>query len=81
MKNKIYIKHILEKFFGKKNPKIEYAMLELERLFDDPLDKIPSTSLKKYKPAYIDATEENLNEGHCRLCTMIWYNCLCSHED
>jgi hypothetical protein len=81
MKNKIYIKHILEKHFGKGNPKIEYAIIELENLFNDPLDKIHTVPIKKYEPAYINASEENLNNGHCRICMMIWYNCLCSHDN
>lgn len=81
MKNKLIVKHILEKHFGKKNPKIEYAMIELEQLANDPLDRIMDEPLGKYKPAYIDASEKNLNEGHCRFCSMVWYNCLCSHED
>jgi hypothetical protein len=81
MKNKIYVKHILEKHFGKKNPKVEYAMIELEQLANDPLDKIVDEPAKEYKPAYEDATPENLHNGCCHFCRMVWYNCLCSHDD
>lgn len=37
---------------------------------------------KEHKPAYIDASDENLKDGfYCWFCGMGWYNCLCCHEE
>jgi len=34
------------------------------------------------EPAYINASDDNLDDqGCCRLCGMVWYNCLCGHDD
>jgi len=34
------------------------------------------------RPACIDASDENLDDGfYCKLCGMSWYNCLCCHDD
>ena len=76
--NTVIAKHILEKHFGKNNPKVEYALVELKQLINHPLDVVVE---ERIKPAYQDASEQNLDEGHCRLCRMVWYNCLCSHND
>lgn len=35
-----------------------------------------------YEPAYLNSNDENLEDGkYCRFCGMIWYNCLCSHNN
>jgi hypothetical protein len=78
--NTVIAKHILEKHFGKNNPKVEYALIELKQLINHPLDEVVVADPKS-TPAYIDASEENLDDGHCRLCRMVWYSCLCSHDD
>jgi hypothetical protein len=37
---------------------------------------------KAYKPACIDASDENLRDDfYCYFCDMVWYNCLCCHEE
>jgi hypothetical protein len=81
MKNEIFIRHSLEKFFGKNNEKVEYALMEIMQILNHPLNEIVDEETKEYKPAYIDASEENLHDGKCRFCGMVWYNCLCSHSD
>jgi len=77
--NIVIAKHILEKHFGKNHPKIDFALTELKQLIKHPLDKIFDED-QIIKSAYQDATEANLENGHCRLCRMVWYNCLCSHD-
>lgn len=79
--SKIILKHILEKHFGKNHPKIEYALIEINSLYYNPLNnEVNGDSI--VRPAYEDASKENLdNEGRCRLCGMVWYNCLCAHEN
>lgn len=33
------------------------------------------------EPACLNASDKNLKAGCCRLCLMLWYNCLCPHEE
>ncbi len=80
------VRRILEKFFGADHPKIEYAVGELDMLIDDPLGKsmqeqLTKNSTKTYKPAYQNADDDNLVDGCCYHCKMVWYNCLCSHDN
>lgn len=86
-------KHILRKWFGPNavDPKgmdpFELAAGEIERLYNDPLDKPiqgmrPKSKIEPPQPAYLNADENNLtDDGRCRLCEMVWHNCLCSHDD
>jgi len=34
------------------------------------------------EPAYINSSDANLTkDNRCRICGMLWYTCLCSHDD
>ena len=79
--SKIVLRHILEKHFGK-HEKIKFAEAEIINLFGANVIDNPDINLTDlgYKPAYLDASEENLLDGQCRFCEMIWYNCICPHD-
>ena len=81
--NKILLAYTLEKYF-KGHPNLEIAELAILQLVEPHfLDKIVANEepIEFYKPAYQDSSPNNLTaDSKCRICNMIWYNCLCSHE-